>query len=125
MPVDVVPVTVNPLTVIQLRDEMVNAFAAPVITGVAPGAAWNVIGEPADPEFAGFTSSWYVPDDTRTVCPATATAAALEIVQNGWLWVPWPESEQPEPPTYRVDVAAAADVTAVTETPTASMQAVT
>jgi hypothetical protein len=57
MPLEVVPVTVNPLTVIQLREESVNPCEPPVTVTVAPGAAWNVIGDPDDPELAGVTFS--------------------------------------------------------------------
>jgi hypothetical protein len=57
MPLEVVPVTVNPLTVIQLREESVNPCEPPVTVTVAPGEALNVIGLPALPEFAGVTFS--------------------------------------------------------------------
>ena len=65
----------------------------------APAAGWKVMGEPAVPECQGNTSSVYVPEETSTVCPATATFAALAMVQNGTAAVPAPVSEQPPPPT--------------------------
>ena len=56
--------------------------------------------------------------------PAIATAAPAEIVQNGWLWVPGPESEQPAPPTYQVEAADAAVSTGPTEAAAASTMAI-
>jgi hypothetical protein len=40
------------------------------------------------------TLSRYVPVEMRTVCPAWAVVAAGWIIQNGWSWLPEPESEQ-------------------------------
>jgi hypothetical protein len=51
-------VIVNPLMVIQLREEIVNPCEAPVTVTVAPGAARKVIGRPGAPDFAGVTFSW-------------------------------------------------------------------
>lgn len=47
------------------------------------------------PEFAGFTEvPVYVPALTCTVSPDSAFFAAAAIVQNGWVDVPGPLSEQ-------------------------------
>ncbi|GAB2748353.1 hypothetical protein GCM10027039_02540 [Terrabacter koreensis] len=68
---------------------------APEMVTVAPGAGRNTMGEPETPECQGNTSSVYVPLETSTVWPATATLAALAIVQYGTLEVPVPVSEHP------------------------------
>src|SRR5690348_6256910 len=74
---------------------------------VAPVAGLKVMGALAVPECHGATSPLYVPAETTTVWPATATLAALTIVQNGSVAVPEPESEQLDVRTYSVVVAAA------------------
>src|SRR5207245_230931 len=95
MPGPVVWVMANPWTLMKLLPEMVQPFVCPRMVTAAPVAAVNTIGAVDVPEFAGLSSSAYWPAFTTTVCPATATDAALEMVQNGCVWVPAPLSEQP------------------------------
>src|SRR6185437_14589591 len=108
MPYELVPVTVNPLIVTNWRAESTKPLVPPETVTVAPAAGWKTIGAPAVPEFFTVTVSLYVPDATSTVCPAVATDAALLIVQNGCVGVPWPVSEQFAPPTKSVVAAASA-----------------
>src|SRR5216684_3181253 len=94
MPGPVVWVMANPWILTKLRPEMVQPLVCPRMVTVAPVAAVNTIGAVDVPEFAGLSSSAYWPALTLTVWPATATDAALEMVQNGCVWVPAPLSEQ-------------------------------
>ena len=78
---------------------------------LALGAVVRVIGDPDKPDRGKVTVSWYVPEDTSTVCPAWATATPLPIVQKGSVAVPAPlaVSEHVTPLlTYHVVVAAPA-----------------
>ncbi len=107
MPRPVVSVTVNPAIVTQLLPDTMNPFVPPLTVTAAPGAGWNTIGAPDVPELATVTPPPYVPEDTTTVWPASATEPAFTIEQNGCDAVPPPESEQFDAPlsTYNVETA--------------------
>ena len=79
---------------IQLLVETVKALSCPVTVTVAPGAEVKTIGALEVPEVRTVTSSVYVPAATCTVWPVATTCAAAPMVQNGWLLVPEPLSEQ-------------------------------
>ncbi|MET0728273.1 MAG: hypothetical protein ABWZ76_08255 [Acidimicrobiales bacterium] len=64
-------------------DDTRKPYAPPVTVTAAPGTAENTIGALGVPDLAMVTAPTYVPDETSTVWPATATLAARLIVQNG------------------------------------------
>src|SRR3954453_7858478 len=93
MPGPVVSVTVNPLSTMRLREEILNPFVPPrTVTG--PPVVVTTIGALAVPDAPNAMSPAYVPAPTATVCPATAIATPCRIVQNGTAALPGPESEQ-------------------------------